>query len=214
MVSGTLRGVAAGGAVKCRSSFHWFVSLHCPKFECNDNYTFRDCLSEQMLVHDPMAWNYPGDHAMRMSTAQNETQRSKSSGKGSTTPLGFLLNTHTMKEAKRPHSGRLCGDLSKFQNHVDSIKSIKNGKTCEMCGEKSYSVCMECDGKAVHFFPQKGPAAEKNCMIDLHNDLCFGLARSDRDELFGKRKVDWSTPTNNQKKLHARFVRGSPNTAT
>ena len=67
---------------------------------------------------------------------QNQDQRRKRgrpsadrAEKGSNTKPELISATHT-----RHKVGRLCGDLEKFQKHIDSVVSSKNVKPCEVCG--------------------------------------------------------------------------------
>ena len=56
----------------------------------------------------------------------------------------------------------------------------KHGKTCVVCGEIAYYFCKLCGNKAMHFFTQKGKSSGKDCFMDYHNEVFFGLALDDK----------------------------------
>ena len=75
---------------------------------------------------------------------------------------------------------RLVGDLITFQKHFDSIETgRKHPKICVVCGNNAYSLCQLC-GKAMYFLPTKGGCAGRNCFVDYHDEMFYGLAYEDR----------------------------------
>ena len=97
---------------------------------------------------------------------------------------------------------RLCGDLSLLMKHVESIDTHhKHPRQCSVCGEDCYAECTGC-GMTVHQpFAKKG----KYCFFELHDDTKFGLCCCDQP-LLGKRKRDWTPPTNDEKAANAEHI--------
>ena len=121
---------------------------------------------------------------------QNTDTRSSSILRNSKAPP--VVTPQQLKLARKHNlKSRLCGDLTAFNHHLQERVNLKHDKVCAYCGEKAYTLCKICpDQPALHFFPSRGPNAGKNCFLDYHNDLCFGLARVDFTEVYGKRKSD------------------------
>jgi hypothetical protein len=74
--------------------------------------------------------------------------------------------------------------------------------------QHTHEVRMVCPEKpALHFFPPKGPNKGNSCFINYHNDCCFGLACRDFPVLLGKRKSEWTPPSEKKKKDNVKQVR-------
>ena len=100
------------------------------------------------------------------------------------------VTVRELKKATRGNKARICGELSCLKKHLDSVETRrKHGKTCVVCGEIAYSFCKLCGNKSMHFFPQKGNCSGKDCFVDYHNEVFFGLALDDTN-LVNKRKSD------------------------
>ena len=85
-----------------------------------------------------------------------------------------------LKKAARGNTSRICGDLSLLKKHIGSVASgRKHGKTCVVCGEMAYSICIMVGNRATQFSPQKGKCTGKDCFVDYHNEFFFGLALDD-----------------------------------
>ena len=111
-----------------------------------------------------------------------------------------------LKKATRGNKARICGDLSRLKKHLDSVETgIKYGNMCVVCGEIVYSFCKLCGSKAMQFFPQKGKCSGKDCFVDYHNEVFFGLALDDAN-LVNKRKSDWTPPNITKRKNHERHI--------
>ena len=179
-----------------------------------DFWRFRERLANGMLKYKPMARKYPGDEKMRSSTQQSQRQRDaakKTRGPGrprknnetTTNEIAMTDDSVTvgdLKKAARGNTSRICGDLSLLKKHIKSVVSgRKHGKTCVVCGEMAYSICKMCD-RAMHFFPQKGKCTGKDCFVDYHNEVFFGLALDDAS-LVNKRRSEW-TPHNITKRIN------------
>lgn len=166
-----------------------------------DFHTFRERLSEQMLQYNPTLRCYPGDQNMRVSTKQirAERPRAPSHSEDGVTLEQFRAATTGEGNDQLP---RLCGDLSLLMLHIESLDtSLHHPKKCCVCGEDCYAVCKVCS-EAVHQpFAKKG----KLCFFDRHNDAKFGLCRCDQP-LLGKRKKDWTPPTNEKKAANAEHI--------
>ena len=72
---------------------------------------------------------------------------------------------------------------------------------CEVCGEKTSWKCMTCD-KYICVL-KKSKWSGNKCLMTYHDDSFFGLSRSDKKDLHGKRKKDWVPPTFRQMQLNA-----------
>ena len=85
-----------------------------------------------------------------------------------------------LKKAARGNTSRICGDLSLLKKHIGSVASgRKHGKTCVVCGEMEYSIFKMCGDREMHFSPQKVKCTGKDCFVDYHNEVFFGLALDD-----------------------------------
>lgn len=187
-----------------------------------DFHRFREKLAKQMLLYTPKDRKYPGDEQFRVSTRQHKDRRPPaglSSGRSITSlrsetnqpgASGLPIKKKDFQSIEA--MSRHCGDLTPLYPHVEHCISIRNGgkKTCVVCGEQAYHVCMACtgpDGKkgvALHRFARAGkPVA---CFYHHHNTHFFGLARNDH-KLLGKRKRDWHFPTQEEIKSHAKKIR-------
>ena len=97
------------------------------------------------------------------------------------------------KSSTRSGSVRLCGDLTDFEQHVESRAQQNNPKPCEACGADYYTTCVLCNAP-LHFFPQRGCHTKNTCFLKYHSDAFFGLARSD-STLIGKTKNERKEPS-------------------
>ena len=105
----------------------------------------------------------------------------------------------------RRGKSRLCGNLSHFERHVESVQTgKKHPLSCRVCGEQCYSVCGLCN-KPLHFFPNRGKNMGKSCFLEYHNDSFFGLAVEDC-KVMQKRKSDWTPPSATKKKVQKRHI--------
>jgi hypothetical protein len=191
-------------------------------------HDFRDKLSAQGLAYSPVNQNYPGDSAMRAVTRltvakPKENQRHDEGARRAGRPKKNMpgratssknknaaadITPEQLKTAKRNTTkSRLCGDLRQIDVHIKGRQSLKHEKMCAFCGEPAYTICTICpEQPALHFYPAKGPNLDKSCFLDYHNDCCFGLAKRDCTVLLGKRKSEWLSPTDRQKKENARHI--------
>jgi hypothetical protein len=183
-----------------------------------DFWLFREKLSEQMLQYKPTRRKYPGDANMRAATQQskrvrmeerNTTNRVLDITQGEDDPdvdNSNPINRSLLRRAiGRRGKSRLCGNLSHFERHVQSVETgKKHPLSCRVCGDNCYSVCTLCD-KPLHFFPSRGKNMGKNCFLEYHNDSYFGLAVDDC-KVMKKRKTDWAPPSATKKKVQARHI--------
>jgi hypothetical protein len=185
-----------------------------------DFWSFREKLSEQMLQYKPTRRKYPGDSNMRAATQQSRRARQERTDAtnqnlledmtqaGDEDPVddGNPINKSVLQRAiGRRGKSRLCGNLSHFERHVQSVVTgKKHPLSCRVCGDHCYSVCTMCD-KPLHFFPNRGKNVGKNCFLEYHNDSFFGLAVDDC-KVMKKRKQDWTAPTVAKKKVQARHI--------
>ena len=94
-----------------------------------------------------------------------------------------------------------------MKKHLNSVDTgIKNEKTFVVCGNIVYSCCKLFGNKAMHFSPQKGKYSRKDCFVDYHNEVFFGLALDDTN-LVNKRKSDLTPPNIMKQKNHERHIR-------
>ena len=115
-----------------------------------------------------------------------------------------LVTVGDLKKATQGNKDQICGDLSRLNKHLNSVETGRqHGKMCVVCGDILYSFCNLCGKKAMHFFPQKGKCSGKDCFVDYHNEVFFGLALDDA-KLVNKRKSDWTPPNiTKRKKIRA-----------
>jgi hypothetical protein len=195
-------------------------------FQLLSFHDFRDKLSGQGLAYSPLQRRYPGDSAMRAVTRlsmtqqkrmfknKNEERRKPGRPKKKDDEEQDKTNAHVVKPgqlkiAKRfKVKSRLCGDLTAINHHIKEREQMKHDQVCSYCGEPAYTRCTVCPEKpALHFYPSKGPNMGKSCFLDYHNDCCFGLARRDFPVLLGKRKSEWTPPSEKKKKANAKYIR-------
>ena len=166
-------------------------------------HTFRDRLSYQGLRYQPEDKKYPGDEFMRASTVKKrrkgESQEGAKRGAGrprkEVTPEVATRPTVTNEQFHREkEEGRLCGDLTKYFAHKQSIVTVKHPAICRYCGKDAYSKCGICVDMWCHDRPRTGPCKGYDCFTKLHNDQQFGLARVDC-ELLKSQKREWCMPT-------------------
>jgi hypothetical protein len=184
-------------------------------------HRFREKLATQMLKYTPKDRKYPGDECYRVSTRQHKDRRPReatlsschsnattSSSRNSDGSFSMKRNDFKSTTAL----SRSCGDLTPLHSHLLNLHAIPNGghKTCVVCGEQAYQVCMECigpDGKrgvAMHKFARENMPVP--CFYQHHNTSFYGLGKSEC-KLVNKRKKDWVYPTQIEIKEHARNVR-------
>ena len=117
---------------------------------------------------------------------------------------------HQFKKAKTGKAGtrtgktRLCGSLTDYQKHVESIEVRTGAWKCNWCGEDCYSRCSIC-GVAAHNNPKAGLHKGKNCFLHLHNDDCYGLAKCD-SAVKGIPKRLWTEPSPEAVKLNQQYI--------
>ena len=218
--------VAYGMYIECASEPLAMTAFGIDRAEINvlSFHDFRDKASGQGLAYSPLQRQYPGDSAMRAVTRRSATQRrnsprkagrpkkttatasTRSSSRSSDAPI---VTPQDLKLATRYRlKSRLCGDLTAFNHHIKEKVNMKHHKVCAYCGEKAYTMCTVCpDQPALHFFPSKGPSAGKTCFLDYHNNVCFGLARQDFTGVLGKRKSEWSPPSERKKQENAKHIK-------
>ena len=181
-----------------------------------DFRTFRDILSTQGLHYDPNDQFYPGDAEMRVNTKKRKSDRLESikkrrRGRPKKSEQDNAPHTHPVtKEMFESFSdglnSRLCGDLTKFQEHVDSIERTKHQHVCKVCGGPSYTRCNLCPGKpSLHFFPGRGTNKGKSCFVHGHDDNWFGLCRDDAT-MIGHQVQNWCLPTKQMIRSHRAYM--------
>lgn len=161
-------------------------------------WRFRELLSEQMLQYNPIDRKYPGDDKMRVCTQKKKrarsTSRSRSPFRDGKESEQEAVTREQLAEAKRGGKGsRLCGNMSKFTYHVNSIEKIRSEKICYWCGGPAYTICQICE-VPLHYGPKKGAHAGKQCFLHYHDESMFGLGRGDCS-LLNTSKKDWQSPT-------------------
>jgi hypothetical protein len=90
---------------------------------------------------------------------------------------------------------RLCGKLTEFIQHEESIKYLDNkvhkrGEVCYWCGNPTWTYCGVCkdpitkEPLMLHHCPRTGKGKGKCCFTHAHNEEGFGLAQK-------RSRVDW-----------------------
>jgi hypothetical protein len=184
-------------------------------------HKFHDHLSRQMLQWDPAHQLYPGDNNMRRVQQLNKTRRAMK--KRRAFELDGYKDSVSVIEFKKQKSGpnpRLCGNLSDFRRHADSILRQgqggrgRAGLRCVVCSTKTYTSCGLCDTAGrdndghppLCFFPSKGAGVGNTCFLDYHNDVFFGLAKKDCNSVVSKHESEWVTPNRAKRDEHAVYM--------
>ena len=99
-------------------------------------------------------------------------------------------------------------ELRKHMNSVERKGGTKTKGTrpskCAACGKDTYFMCMLCD-KPVCFRGSKG-CETWDCIMDLHDEECFGLLRCDATVA-----KNWKKPSARQRLRHADYVQNIMN---
>lgn len=134
---------------------------------------------------------------MRDSTVENRKR------KRPPTSDDFGITKADIFEARE--SGRLCSHkFSEFGKHLSSIKRKNRGSDkskCSACGEGTYYKCMYC-GVPLCYSGSRESKKDWSCMMDYHDEDCFGLLRCDSSV-----KKKWNKPTLRQRLRHADKIR-------
>ena len=178
-----------------------------------DFWTFRDVGADQLLAYNPVKRKYFGDKMMRVATSQNTKQRRKQlrtlCRKNNVNGVVHVTQDqfYAEKVGKRLTSSRLCGNLEILNQHICSVIKCHNPSACEVCGLNTYSKCGLCN-KALHFFVQKGKnlPTDQLCFTRYHDDLFYGLAKSD-SFITGNTKKGWVPPTLVEIQQHAQYMK-------
>ena len=171
---------------------------------------FRLTLSEQMLKYNPANESLPGDEFFRAWTRRPKRARSTASSRASASTFDRSsgVSVDNFKKAKTASRTkpppRLCGNLQHVKAHLATMKRTTNLSPCEVCGEKVNWKCMICNKYMCVNSNRKWTGGQ--CMLTYHDDSFFGLSRSDKQELHGKRKMDWVPPTSRQILLNSNKI--------
>ena len=122
-------------------------------------WEFGDRLSSQMLAYAPERREYPGDEKMRRATVQKRKSRAQAPPPACVSGIQ-IAPLKKIEEASG--SGRLLGEFDALCAHLEAVRTLKNPKKCKVCGKDAYTVCSKCD-VALHYFPNRGPAANSLC---------------------------------------------------
>jgi len=151
---------------------------------------FRMDLSGQMLAYSPSNRNYPGDEKHRKNTQLSTAARKRT--------REIALDNVTRELFEEVKTGaddcRLCGDLTRYANHVESYKPTKHVHKCVVCGEDCYTYCGLCE-EYMHKQTNRGKHGDKICDIKWHNDSFFGLAKKDHQVHLKKSRNTYNNPT-------------------
>ena len=177
---------------------------------------FREQLSDQGLKYKAVYKQYPGDERMRSSTKLTAQQRLAAVGSNNSkarkkphVELPAVVTPKQFKDAKKnDKTGRLCGDLTRIVRHINSIEEC-SGRVCGWCRDTTYFKCSLC-GVAAHTNHKKGKFQGRDCFMNLHSDVCYGLGWQDKYDLFGGKKkevkANWTPPSEEEIKRHARHI--------
>ena len=157
-------------------------------------YFFGSCYSRSVIQKDP---------GYQMTPDYLSTQKSKG-GDAANAIVEGKVTLAQLKQAKKV-GGRLCGDLTMFQIHKESIETKKYELSCKFCGKLCYTRCGVCQ-LPCHDAPTRGSCKGYQCFTQLHNEQLFGLAIMDC-KLINKDKKDWTPPTPQQKEENAKHIK-------
>ncbi|KAG7370169.1 hypothetical protein IV203_027915 [Nitzschia inconspicua] len=184
-------------------------------------HEFKDKLSIQMLTYAPANVFYPGDRNFRevteMSIEKRNARKRRATTESMPTATTSMLNDDQfamMMKKKKAVTSRFCGDLSKYKQHLASKETTNTRNNCFVCGEKTRTRCGMCS-VALHGHVDQGTVKGRSCYMDYHDECMFGLCRSDA-AYFGRKKNQWSMPTDRERKSsidhYRRMVSGAPPT--
>mmetsp|Transcript_26912 Transcript_26912/g.45854 ORF Transcript_26912/g.45854 Transcript_26912/m.45854 type:complete len:257 (+) Transcript_26912:617-1387(+) len=174
------------------------------KIPKKDRFTFssfRQTLSEQMLKYDPRDDNYPGDSGFR--TSKRQPKKRRQSEVSDDNDSGSGLTVQVFKKARV--TPRLCGNLSDLEKHFQSMDKGTSSKTCEVCGKNTLWTCGICKKPLCVMDSRKWNGAK--CVLAFHNNLFFGLARSDAAAVHGETTKSWRAPGRTARARNARRVK-------
>jgi hypothetical protein len=94
-------------------------------------HTFRERLSEQMLIYIPEAKQYQGDSKMKGATQMNARQRqraasSQAAARRTVTPGDDKVTKQQFEQEKGHVDSHLCGDLDPLLHHVHSVRKLRH----------------------------------------------------------------------------------------
>ncbi|KAG7367695.1 hypothetical protein IV203_030366 [Nitzschia inconspicua] len=119
-----------------------------------------------------------------------------------------------MKKKRKVVTSRFCGDLTKYKQHLASKETTNTRNNCFVCGDKTKTRCGMC-GVPLHGHVEQGSVKGRSCYMDYHDECMFGLCRSDA-AYFGRKKNQWSMPTERDRKSsidhYRRMAAGAPST--
>lgn len=187
------------------------IHLECCEGTLNDGWKidkpvsfhrFREKLAKQQLRCDPRDRKYAGDEFFRVSTQQPIRRRSPSRSPTRSTDASVATtgSSSVTSEQLKNADSRLCGDLTKFIHHGNSIRKIQKRahRVCAVCGKPAYHICTLCkdnkhkDGVPLHK-PPTSPD-EPTCYYQCQNTLFHGLAKADT-RMTGTKRKDYAYPT-------------------
>jgi hypothetical protein len=160
--------------------------------------SFRLKLSGQMLAYDPRDALYPADDKTRAFSQQNEQTRNKRRRSVGDYPgYGDFQYTNRAHRAngttqKKDVEARLCGDLDRLQEHIDSKEKFDNGNLCAVYNVKATYKCGKCK-VALHFLT--GRNTQTTAFVSLNNITTIRGLCQKYFPLVGKSHRDWVQPT-------------------
>ena len=165
--------------------------------------------SEQACQYRPRQRKYPGDEMCRDATTENRKRRKSPSASGGDQ---YIVQADILAARSSAGAGRLCShDFQELRKHMNSVERKGGTKTkgtrpskCAACGKDTYFMCMLCD-KPVCFRGSKG-CETWDCIMDLHDEECFGLLRCDATVA-----KNWKKPSARQRLRHADYVQNIMN---
>lgn len=168
-------------------------------------YDFREKLSRQLLTYSPQKLLYPGDRHFREHTrSMKKRKRVNSDQEAEPAPNGSLSlgQLEHMEKKRKQKKTRFCGDLSKYQLHMESKENGTTKLSCFVCGDKTRTICGLCD-VSLHDNPTHGKTKGMNCFLDFHNETMFGLCKKD-----SRTPKEWKVATAQDRKEAVTRYRG------
>ena len=176
-------------------------------------HEFQEKCSIQGLEYDPSKCSYSGDKYVCNNTCKFKKrrkalvlyldgsiqQRLKGRPRTNTKIVDTVNYSQFSKKYKQnPRKSKLCRDLTRLLYHKSRVVKTKE-RVCAYCGKICTLRCFGCLGAPyLHHNVICGIHKNNKCFYHYHNNAAFGLAKNDTMSLLGKRKMDWTYPSEKQ----------------
>ena len=121
---------------------------------------------------------------------------------------GVRQLTQQLFDHAKHQEGRLCGNLTEYRKHYESLTSLKNSRKCVVCSQPCYSLCGKCN-KPIHAFKRNkaNKATPETCFFDFHDDMFHGLAFIDC--VTSEEKQKWVPPGKMKRSKQRKYIKSN-----